>query len=378
VVAVSEPLSLDSQQLYRALSDADATEAAAFLSGGLEPLALRTRFEADITRAAQRLEAATAAAAQSTAGSRLATLSAALPVYTGLVETARADNRLGLPLGAAYLREASGLMRAKLLPVARDLYAQENAQLAAADRQATAVPYAALAVAIMALLFLCGALWWLARRTKRIVNPGLLVATAAMVCALIWLISALVVARGQLTFARNQGSAPVEAMASADIAALQAHADESLTLIDRSGDDSFQQDFVSLEKRLGPGRGSLLTDAAIAAQASRGARPAAAALRVASAWFTAHRRVRALDDGGSYPAAVRLALGSGSADSAVLFGRLDIDLTGAISADQASFRSAALAGQDALAGLEAGMVALSLLMAAGCIWGISRRLAEYR
>jgi hypothetical protein len=61
-----------------------------------------------------------------------------------------------------------------------------------------------------------------------------------------------------------------------------------------------------------------------------------------------------------------------------LFGRLDIDLTGAISADQASFRSAALAGQDALAGLEAGMVALSLLMAAGCIWGISRRLAEYR
>jgi hypothetical protein len=167
-------------------------------------------------------------------------------------------------------------------------------------------------------------------------------------------------------------------MASADIAALQAHADESLTLIDRSGDDSFQQDFVSLEKRLGPGRGSLLTDAAIAAQASRGARPAAAALRVASAWFTAHRRVRALDDGGSYPAAVRLALGNGSADSAVLFGRLDIDLTGAISADQASFRSAALAGQDALAGLEAGMVALSLLMAAGCIWGISRRLAEYR
>jgi hypothetical protein len=378
VVAVSEPLSLDAQQLYRGLSDADATEAAAFLSGGLEPLALRTRYEADITRAAQHLEAATAAAAQSSAGSRLATLSAALPVYTGLVETARADNRLGLPLGAAYLREASGLMRAKLLPVARDLYAQENAQLAAADRQATAVPYAALAVAIMALLFLCGALWWLARRTKRIVNPGLLVATAAMVCALIWLISALVVARGQLTFARNQGSAPVEAMASADIAALQAHADESLTLIDRSGDDSFQQDFVSLEKRLGPGRGSLLTDAAIAAQASRGARPAAAALRVASAWFTAHRRVRALDDGGSYPAAVRLALGNGSADSAVLFGRLDIDLTGAISADQASFRSAALAGQDALAGLEAGMVALSLLMAAGCIWGISRRLAEYR
>ena len=39
VVGTSEPLSLDGQQIYRALSDADATAASAFLSGGLEPLA---------------------------------------------------------------------------------------------------------------------------------------------------------------------------------------------------------------------------------------------------------------------------------------------------------------------------------------------------
>jgi hypothetical protein len=378
VVAVSEPLSLDAQQLYRALSDADATEASAFLSGGLEPLALRTRYEADIARAARRLVAATAAAGQSTAASRLATLAAALPVYTGLVETARADNRLGLPLGAAYLREASGLMRTTLLPAARGLYAQENAQLAAAEQQATALPYAALAVAVVAFVLLLGTQRWMARRTSRIVNPGLLVATVAMLAALVWLVSALTVARAHLVSASDRGSAPVEAVARADIAALQAHADESLTLIDRSGDDSFQQDFVSVERRLGPGRGSLLTDAALAAQGSPGAALAAAGLHVAPAWFTAHRRIRALDDGGSYSAAVRLAVANGPADSDVLFGRLDGDLTGAISADQASFRSAALAGRDALTGLQAGMISLCLLMAVGSAWGISRRLGEYR
>ena len=183
VVAVSEPLSLDAQQLYRALSDADATEAAAFLSGGLEPFALRIRYEVDIALAARRMEAATAAAGQSAAASQLTTLSAALPVYTGLVETARADNRLGLPLSAAYLREASGLMRTTLLPAARDLYARENAQLAAADRQATALPYAAVAVALIALLLLFGTQRWLARWTKRIVNPGLLIATVAALAA---------------------------------------------------------------------------------------------------------------------------------------------------------------------------------------------------
>src|SRR5580693_7096019 len=126
VVAISEPLSLDAEQIYQSLSDADATAADAFLSGGLEPAAVRQRYSADITQAAIRIEAASALmgssaartelpshlkkqppAAGSATGDDLATLSAGLPVYAGEVETARADNRLGLPLGAAYLREAS-------------------------------------------------------------------------------------------------------------------------------------------------------------------------------------------------------------------------------------------------------------------------------
>jgi hypothetical protein len=41
VVAASEPLSLDAEQIYTSLSDADATAANAFLAGGLEPAAAR-------------------------------------------------------------------------------------------------------------------------------------------------------------------------------------------------------------------------------------------------------------------------------------------------------------------------------------------------
>jgi hypothetical protein len=88
--------------------------------------------------------------------------------------------------------------------------------------------------------------------------------------------------------------------------------------------------------------------------------------------------VRALDDGGSYEAAVHLAIGTAPADSGGLFNSLDSDLTSAIAADQGYFQSSARAGQADLAGLEAGMIVLALLMAAGCGWGISRRLAEYR
>lgn len=383
VLSVSEPLSLDAQRIYRSLSDADATEAAAFLSGGLEPSALRREYQADIAQAGRELEAAAAAAGSSSAGPRLATLSADLPVYTGLVETARADNRLGLPLGAAYLRDASNLMRSTLLPAARALYAQENAQLATASQQATGLPYAAFVVAVLAAIALVAAQRWLARRTHRVVNPGLLVASIAGLISLVWLVTAFTVASVQLSSARDHGSTPVEALARADIAALRAHADESLTLIDRGGDfcppcDAFQQDFLSQQKQLGPGPGSLLTAAAVAARGSPGAIETAVAVHVAPTWYGVHRHVRSLDDGGHYTAAVQLAIGSGSSDSGGLFRVLDGALTKAMAANQASFRSAAQAGEDALAGLEVGVIVLSLIMAGGVVWGITRRLAEYR
>src|SRR5258706_1693875 len=110
----SGPLAVQAQELYRSLSDADATAASAFLSNGVEPAELRNRYETDIA-------AATAALAAAATGSdndqpAIRQLSAQLPVYTGLVETARTFNRLGLPVGAAYLREASGLMPDQLLP----------------------------------------------------------------------------------------------------------------------------------------------------------------------------------------------------------------------------------------------------------------------
>lgn len=380
VVSTSEPLSLDGQQIYRSLSDADATAATAFLSGGLEPLAARRRYQADIAQAAAHLESATAAAGHSRAAGDLATLSAGLPVYTGEVETARADNRLGLPLGAAYLREASGLMRGTLLPAARNISARANAQLTAASGKATGLPLAVvlLVVAAIAGYVLYRAQRWLYRHTHRVLNTGLVVASLAAVVSLLWLVIALAVARADLLQARDHGSEPVAALAQADIAALQARADESLTLIDAGGDDSFQTDYLAIERRLGPGPGTLLTDAVTAARGSPGAGAAASAATAATAWYAAHRTVRSLDNNGKHVQAVQLVTTPGPGRSGTLFGQLDSSLTAAIAADQVVFRSNAVAGRDAFTGLEVGVIVLSLVMAAGCARGLSRRLAEYR
>jgi hypothetical protein len=380
VVSTSEPLSLDGQQIYRSLSDADATAASAFLSGGLEPLAARRRYLADIAQASAHLESATAAAGHSSAARDLAILSASLPVYTGEVETARADNRLGLPLGAAYLREASSLMRGTLLPAARDVSARADAQLTAASGQATGLPLALilLAAAVIVGYLLYRSQRWLLLRTNRRLNPGLVLASAAAVVSLLWLAVAFTVARADLLQARDHGSTPVAALARADIAALQARADESLTLIDGGGDDSFQADFVAVQHRLGPGPGTLLTNAATAASASPGAGSAAAAGAAATAWYAAHRTVRSLDDNGRHTQAVRLVTTPGPGHPGTQFSRLDSALTTAIAADQVVFRSNAVAGRDAFTALEVGVIVLSLVMAAGCFRGLSTRLAEYR
>ena len=196
----------------------------------------------------------------------------------------------------------------------------------------------------------------------------MLVAAVAGAVSLVWLAGAFAFGRAELLHAQQRGSAPAEAFARADVAALRAHAAESLTLIDNSGIYSYQQDYIAQQKLLGPGPSTLLA----AVQASSGNGSAAAD---AQAWYRAHAALRALDDGGNHLAAVQSAL---SGQSFTSFTRLSANLSDGISAHQAVFASDARSGRDAFTGLAVGMIVGSLIMAAGCAWGLNRRLAEYR
>lgn len=360
VVATSEPLSLDAEQIYQNLSDADATAAGSFLAGGLEPDSARNRYDSDVSQAATSIEKASAS---TVSRDDLAALTTGLPVYTGEVATAQADNRLGLPLGAAYLREASQSLRGQLLAAASDIYTKENAQLTSESAQATGLPLMIVAVlgGLLACYLLIRSARWLSRRTRRMFNLGLLAAIAASVVSLGWLAGAYTVGRTELLHAQQHGSSLVETFARADVAALRAHADESLTLIDNTGDDAYQSDFRTQQKQL---------STLLAAEPS-----ARQAISDATAWFKAHAALRSLDDNGNHAAAVTSAR-TGAAATA--FNRLSADLTNAIAADQAVFDSSARSGRDAFGGLAIGMIVAAAIMLAGVATGLSRRLAEYR
>jgi hypothetical protein len=378
---VREPLSLDAQQIYARLSDANDTATTAFLTGGLEPAATTARYLADIAAAGAGIENATArgGAGSGAAARDLAALATDLPTYAGEIETARADNRLGLPLGAAYLREATQLMSGTLLPDAEGLYAAENASLSGTSARATGGPLIGVTVAA-GLVVGCAmylASRWLRRRTNRVFNMGLLTAGVVVVLATGWVVFAFAGARSDLLDAQARGLATVQAVAAVDIAAQEAHADEGLTLIDNSGDDTYQKDYLAKQSDLGPGNGKLLSIALTAAQGTPAAPAVTAAVSDARAWFAGHAQVRILDDNDKHPAAVASVLGTAPGDAGQAFTHLSADLTTAINSDQAVFNATAHSAVGAYTGLAPGLAVAALIMAAACAWGLGRRLAEY-
>jgi len=387
VVRSSEPLSIRAQRMYQALSDADVTATTAFLGGPDTPLAARQRYAADIARAAAdlaSLKGAATAAADPRLAAGLAAVSAGLPVYTGYVAQAQSSSALGYPLpGGSFMQVASEQMHLTLLPAARTVYTRQNAALAAASARATGLPWIAvvLGLAVVIGFVLYRVQRWLARRTHRVFNVGLVLASVVLVAVVLWLAAAFAAARSSLDRAVAHGSAPAEALAQAAIGFQQARGDQVLNLISRSGDATFVQDFRSVRDRLGPGPGTLLTTAA---QASAGgaspaaARWTAAAARDAVPWYAVNERVYNLDGAADYAGETQLVIGTGPASSAAGFSRVEADLSRAIAADQVVFHRSATAGQQAFGLLGPGVIAAAVVMAAGCVWGLARRLAEYR
>ncbi|HET7800210.1 MAG TPA: hypothetical protein VFL38_07300, partial [Humibacillus xanthopallidus] len=92
------------QSIHVDLLRADAVATNAFLIGGLETPESRARYQDAMSRVATGV--AEAAAAQPADGAALGALSQQVQTYAALVEQARTNNRLGLPVGAQYLTQA--------------------------------------------------------------------------------------------------------------------------------------------------------------------------------------------------------------------------------------------------------------------------------
>ncbi|MGQ0839417.1 hypothetical protein [Actinokineospora sp.] len=375
-----EPLAAAAQQIFRSLSDADATAASAFLSGGAEPAALRARYEFDIAQAGAALGKASAdVGGDSLAERQVYVLSQQLPVYTGLVETARTNNRQGFPAGAAYLREASGLMRSKILPAAEKLYEIDYERLKAEQVDARSFPWFALLLTVGLLGALVATQLYLTRKTNRLINVGLLVASIAVGVGLVWGTIALLVESAQVTDGERNGSQQVDVLVQARINSLKCRADETLTLVARGDGPGYEREWKELSVTFtGDARTNLLRQAQDIAANRGAAGEVHQAIDNAEAWIAAHRKIRELDDGGQYEEAVKVAIGDAPDSAAVAFGKLDKNLIAALNAGREEFYTQTSRARQALTGLVPGVIALAVIAAAGITIGIRQRLREYR
>jgi hypothetical protein len=376
--ARTEPRLLDAVHLYSALSDANATVTATFTTGGLEPARRRARYVADLETASSSLNALTRSIGGAAgAPAALATVAAQLPVYSGLIESARANNREGLPVGAAYMRQASSVLSGAMLPAAQQLFRLEALQLS--DDYGRGTGPGALAVlaivAALALVLLIAAQLYIARLSRRILNVPLLIATIVLAALSAWTLVGVVGEQNALARARVDGSDSVEVLSATSVLLARAQGDQSLTLVNRGTDQSDPADFVAVMRVLAPGRDrpGLIGDAAALVRRAG----ASASARRLTSQFAAYRS--ATDRVGRLETAGLIGEAIARAPAATATGeKLDTDVAGQLAAAQSRFERAAADATSSLGGLGVAIPLMSVLVAVLVLLGIAQRLGEYR
>ncbi len=354
------------QDIQTSLVRADADVTNGFLVGGLEPVEQRQDYDTAVATAVRQVTAA--ARAQAADGAVLADLATSIQDYTGTIALARAANRQALPLGAQYLRNASAGLRDQALPELAALIAANETRVDAELSAARTVGTTVVVLALLGLAGLVGAMVWLARRTHRYVNLPL--ATATLLLTVFLVVAGVALASVSSTVGTVEGGsyATSRALAQARIAAFDAKANESLTLVARGSgavfEEAWQASAATADDQLASATSSSSSTADLTSDWA--------------AYATLHEQIRAADDGGDWDGAVALAVSRDDGSANAAFSAFDEVSGGALEASSADVA-------DSLAGARSGLVATGVagalvgLLVAALAWrGIGSRIEEYR
>ena len=368
----TEPLAFAAGQLYTTLSVADAAAATAFIAGS-EPQQVRQRYEQAITDAAVAVTRASSDLSDPPRVELLGRINARLAVYTGLIETARTNNRMGNPVGSSYLSEASALMQEKILPDAQQLYEATSARVDAETTASAKIPAPVIIVVAATLGFGIFAHRWLARRTRRRVNIGLVIGGLAIAIMIVWVGTALAISTAGSRSAKNTAADSLRTVTNLAITAQQARADETLSLIRRGDEDvrkrSYYQRVDQMRQQLGDYLARKDTvDKSGLAQADQ----------LLDKWRAADERINDYIAVGNYQSATEVALGTGESDSTAAFDKLNDALSQGIEQSRTQLRSDILSARRVLSGTTVGGALLSVGAALAVALGLWPRMSEYR
>jgi hypothetical protein len=377
-----EPVVVTSQSIESLYSGADASAANSFLAGGIEPAAQRAQYLSDLQQAqAQLAQVGAAGGSTATATKAITTIGQAAATYAGEVETARANNRQGFPIGAAYLRQATALMHGTIIPAAETLHQQSLVRLTAGYQAASGVfaNVVVIAGALILLVSLVVAQRFLRKRTKRVLNTGLVAATILSVLLIGWTLIALVGEASQVSGAQNRAQA-LNVLAQARVTAYRAKSDESFALLARGDGAAQYQDFDAAVAQLGtPASGKgFLGQASQEGGSTDEKNQVATAGQALQAYLTIHTKIQNLDSTGSSPQAISLALATGSGSSNDAFNQVDTALQQSQTITQGEFDGDITSAGHHLGGVAIGTSIGFLLVAFLVMYGFQQRIKEYQ
>ncbi|MCG7231224.1 hypothetical protein [Corynebacterium propinquum] len=411
----TEPMSNSAHKLYMSLSLADTIATTGFVQAGVEPENTREQYLRAIDSAAA--EATSAVLDSDDDEEYLRQLAVQiqrqLPVYTGLVEAARTNNRAGNAVGAAYMSNASAMMRDEILPAAASLFRLSSNNVSEQQDQLTRPQWVPLSGLVAALLFLGLAQYWLWRISRRRLNRGFAAATVMMVVALLWVSGTNVYTWHLGNRGFTEASTPWDSLTQARIDAQRTRTEEILALVQRRTNYNPSLEFSSTNKHISAALDDYSNSSALRTAAETSADEevvdgvssddAADSSTIDEArtalqeWDEAKAHLLRALDSGNYEQALALATdstmgaqgsgadstgtaGSGTnqtMSSAAAFEKLDAALATLIANARDSMRSY-LSESLAALNLVAAAVSLLSLLSVLAIWlGIRPRMVEY-
>ncbi|MHA6760243.1 hypothetical protein [Streptacidiphilus sp. PAMC 29251] len=279
LAVVSEPRAAAAADLHQALADLDAQHADALVVGysassgsgasggsdGSAPVLVDDGVLAALTAQADRRRLAgdlTLLAGSAASDADVRAFLDGLSTYDALSgteefsATSQQDPVAGRPpaLALDYYGQAEGLLQQSLLPRIQALLTAADHQVAM-DREAAVADgrRGALLLAGLGALALALLVRWqfdLARRHRRLLNPALLAATAAVLAVALAGALALLSAATEVDSAVRQGYTPFAVVAQARVAAADAEAAQSHWLVDDAYRPSLQTRFDQLATQL--------------------------------------------------------------------------------------------------------------------------------
>ena len=372
-------------RLYARLADADATASRILLRSGGEQdsFEARERYEKDIAKAHTIL-----IRLSSDAGSSLGVQNAAerissqLATYVQRVESARVNNQLGNPVGAAYMRQASAEMRTEILPTATKIWRDAASRLHRDYRAGTdGIDMVLLTlVAATTVIVLIAAQVYTARRARRTINVGLAVATVLVVILCAVALALMNREQRALRSAQRDGTDVIQILSAARTLGLQAHANSSLALAENGTGADYLTEFDLLMDQLGgqSGRGGLLKTAHTLAKRTGDEARADELSAALTGYRQAHDRVRALDDAGQHQAAVELALSNDPQGEVGAARNLDEEFNSAIRVAEARTSDSTADARDGFGALAWGMTLGLLAAVVVALAGLQERIREYQ